>query len=278
MAMDLRLGQFISDRALQPQRPGAAGGECARCVGVGSLEPGREPPGGAGIPQGWQGRVMQPQPGSGERSPPRDAWNSVRPLQAMLVQSAPARNFGTCNKGRAGAVDGRQPFLPVGAPAVNSGVQLGWVHSLCGAAARCWEPSDRGSVAAGCAQRGLFHFGLHVGHGHALPCVNNPAPVESPSCWERSAATAISPGLHTYQLARPFIPIDQGDEESFIERWMGWLGEAAQGQLLYPSQLPELDTQGSWRRGGRLVPSVPQTGGMEQGKKTVISVLREALH
>ena len=26
MAMDLRLGQFISDRALQPQRPGAAGG------------------------------------------------------------------------------------------------------------------------------------------------------------------------------------------------------------------------------------------------------------
>ena len=63
------------------------------------------------------------------------------------------------------------------------------------------------------------------------------------------AATAISPGLHTYQLARPFIPIDQGDEESFIERWMGWLGEAAQGQLLYPSQLPELDTQGSWRRG-----------------------------
>ena len=31
-------------------------------------------------------------------------------------------------------------------------------------------------------------------------------------------------------------------------------------------------------RGGRLVPSVPQTGGMEQGKKTVISVLREALH
>ena len=144
MAMDLRLGQFISDRALQPQ------------------------------------------PGSGERSPPRDAWNSVRPLKAMLVQSAPTRNFGTCNKGRVGTVDGRQPFLSVGAPAVNSGVQLGWVHSLCGAAARCWEPSDRGSVAAGCAQWGLFHFGLYVGHGHALPCVNNPAPVESPSCWELS--------------------------------------------------------------------------------------------
>ena len=28
----------------------------------------------------------------------------------------------------------------------------------------------------------------------------------------------------------------------------------------------------------RSISSVPQTGGMEQGKKTVISVLREALH
>ena len=51
------------------------------------------------------------------------------------------------------------------------------------ASALCWEPSDRGSVAAGCAQRGLFNFGRHVGNGHALPCVNNSAPFESPSRW-----------------------------------------------------------------------------------------------
>ena len=62
-------------------------------------------------------------------------------------------------------------------------------------------------------------------------------------------ATAISPTLHTYQVARPFMPIDQGDEDSFVERWMGWFGEAAQGQLRYPSRLPEMETQGSWRRG-----------------------------
>ena len=62
-------------------------------------------------------------------------------------------------------------------------------------------------------------------------------------------ATAISPTLHTYQVARPFMPIDQGDEDSFVERWMGWFGEAAQGQLHYPSRLPEMETQGSWRRG-----------------------------
>ena len=104
--------------------------------------------------------------------------------------------YGTSAIGPAGAVDGRQSFLRVGAPAVNSGVQLGRVHSLCGAAAasrRCsafsaaWKlTAVRWPPAAGCAQRGLFHFGLHVGHGHALPCVNNPAPVESLSCWERS--------------------------------------------------------------------------------------------
>ena len=84
----------------------------------------------------------------------------------------------------------------------------------------------------------MVRNGLHGDFRRELPFASSAMPPDS-----SDAATAISPGLHTYQLARPFIPIDQGDEESFIERWMGWLGEAA-----------------------------------EQGKKTVISVLREALH
>ena len=89
-----------------------------------------------------------------------------------------------CNNGRAGRGGWASPFLLVGAPAVNSGVQLGWVHSLCGVAgasrscsafSAAWKlTAVRWPRAAGCAQRGLFHFGLHVGHGHALPCVNNP--------------------------------------------------------------------------------------------------------
>ena len=58
-------------------------------------------------------QLWKPQPDSGGRSPPLDAWNSVRPLMAILVQPAPARNFGSCNNGRAGTADGRQPFLPV---------------------------------------------------------------------------------------------------------------------------------------------------------------------
>ena len=63
------------------------------------------------------------------------------------------------------------------------------------------------------------------------------------------AALALSTAMHTYYVEYPFIAIDQGDEDSFVERWMGWFGEAAQGQLRYPSGLPEMETQGSWRRG-----------------------------
>ena len=66
---------------------------------------------------------------------------------------------------------------------------------------------------------------------------------------DRDAALALSRTVHTCQVAWPFKPIDQGDEDSFIERWMGWFGEAAQGQLHYPNQMPELDPHGSWRRG-----------------------------
>ena len=110
-----------------------------------------------------------------------------RPLtaeRAIRAGSIPDLPY-ICNKGGAGTVYGRQPFLPVGAPAVNSGVQLGRVHSLSGAAARCWEPSDRGEWVSS-SFIGGFNFGLHVGHGHALQCVENPAPVEFPSRWERS--------------------------------------------------------------------------------------------
>ena len=49
-------------------------------------------------------------------------------------------------------------------------------------------------------------------------------------------------------LARPFTPIDQGEEEGFIERWMEWFGEAGHGPLRHPSKMPELPTEGSWRR------------------------------
>jgi eukaryotic-like serine/threonine-protein kinase len=62
-----------------------------------------------------------------------------------------------------------------------------------------------------------------------------------------SAGKALSPGLAEWQLAWPFTPIDQGEENSFIERWLDWFGLAAQGKLHTPSALPERSTDGSYR-------------------------------
>ena len=67
---------------------------------------------------------------------------------------------------------------------------------------------------------------------------------------ERIAAIAIGPALDTRSLARPFTPIDQGAEGEFIERWIGWFADAAQGQLRYPAGMPEGDPRGSYRRTG----------------------------
>ena len=63
------------------------------------------------------------------------------------------------------------------------------------------------------------------------------------------AYEALAPVLGAYQVAWPFMPIDQGDEDDFIERWLGWFAEAAQGQLRRPSRMPERDAHGTWRRG-----------------------------
>ena len=63
----------------------------------------------------------------------------------------------------------------------------------------------------------------------------------------RDADRAILPGLHTLRVARPFVAIDQGDEDEFIERWLGWFAQAALGKLRRPSHMPEQDAAGSWR-------------------------------
>ena len=62
-------------------------------------------------------------------------------------------------------------------------------------------------------------------------------------------ALALSSAVHMYYVARPFLTIDQGDEDSFVEQWMGWFGDAAKGQLRDPPSVPESNPQGSWRRG-----------------------------
>ncbi len=65
---------------------------------------------------------------------------------------------------------------------------------------------------------------------------------------DQEALVALSPVMAEYQVAWPFIPIDQGDESEFIERWLGWFAQAAQGLLRHPGHMPERHAEGTWRR------------------------------
>jgi hypothetical protein len=56
---------------------------------------------------------------------------------------------------------------------------------------------------------------------------------------DRKAAEAFSPTTSEYQIAWEPLPFDQGDEEQFIERWLGWFAAAAGGGLHMPRQMPE---------------------------------------
>ena len=64
----------------------------------------------------------------------------------------------------------------------------------------------------------------------------------------KDAYVALAPVLGEFQAAWPFTPIDQGDESDFVERWIGWFADAAQGLLRHPSSMPERDPHGTWRR------------------------------
>jgi len=62
------------------------------------------------------------------------------------------------------------------------------------------------------------------------------------------AGQALNPALAEFQVAWPFTPIEPGNEADFLERWMAWFAQAAQGQLGHPSSMPERRPEGSWRR------------------------------
>jgi serine/threonine-protein kinase len=62
------------------------------------------------------------------------------------------------------------------------------------------------------------------------------------------AGRALSPGLADFQVAWPFTPVEPGGDVEFLERWMAWFAQAAQGQLGHPSSMPERRPEGSWRR------------------------------
>jgi len=62
------------------------------------------------------------------------------------------------------------------------------------------------------------------------------------------AAKAVGPGMNEYAVAWPFTPLVVGELDGFIDRWASWFADAEQGRLSYPSNMPELSPDGSWRR------------------------------
>ncbi len=64
----------------------------------------------------------------------------------------------------------------------------------------------------------------------------------------RDAYEALSRAVAVSQVAWPFTPFDQGAEDDFIERWIGWFAEATEGKLHRPQRMPERDPHGSWRQ------------------------------
>ncbi len=62
------------------------------------------------------------------------------------------------------------------------------------------------------------------------------------------AQQALGPGISTYQAAWPFIALIDEALGEFIDRWATWLATASFGRLQHPSQMPERQPTGSWRR------------------------------
>lgn len=65
---------------------------------------------------------------------------------------------------------------------------------------------------------------------------------------DEDAYGALSGVMSEFQVAWPFTAIDQGQENQFIEVWMGRFATAALGNLRRPNRLPEGEPQGSWRK------------------------------
>jgi serine/threonine protein kinase len=64
------------------------------------------------------------------------------------------------------------------------------------------------------------------------------------------AREALEAGITRVQLAWDFDELDRSDLSEFVNRWLGWFGLAAQGQLQRPAMLPEKSMRANrwWRR------------------------------
>lgn len=71
-----------------------------------------------------------------------------------------------------------------------------------------------------------------------IPAISNINPFAlSPT--NEDAAEAFSPTMAERQVAWEPLPFDQGNDEQFIERWLGWFAGAVSGTLHNPPSMPE---------------------------------------
>ena len=82
-----------------------------------------------------------------------------------------------------------------------------------------------------------------------MPLINRSSSIE-PFAMDlgEGAAKALWSGMAEYQLAWPFAALSIGDLSEFVDRWIGWFADAAQGRLQHPSMMPECPADGSWRK------------------------------
>lgn len=80
------------------------------------------------------------------------------------------------------------------------------------------------------------------------PLLNKTALYDPYAMGPQSAMPALQGGMNSVQLAWPFTEIDRDDSSEFLDRLLGWLSDAAEGELTKPRSMPERPTEGSWRR------------------------------
>jgi hypothetical protein len=64
----------------------------------------------------------------------------------------------------------------------------------------------------------------------------------------KESAKALWTGISEFQVAWPFVPLSMVNLDQFIDRWITWFADGAQGRLQHPSSMPEQPSEGSWRR------------------------------
>jgi serine/threonine-protein kinase len=96
-------------------------------------------------------------------------------------------------------------------------------------------------------EEGLFRWYEHAFMTMAF--AGSPSTIEPFALDSIDAGPVLRPGLVRQQRAWNFEELDRSDPSDFINRWLGWFGKAAQGELQRP-QMPEqtIRTDYWWNR------------------------------